>query len=178
MQRGIGIAAGCLRIRTEAELDLRNSGRLCLALCCLTLCCLTMIEFFRSAIKPGHTRGDTSLGVDQKTALADDAFAFLKAGKHGVVIVAGAAELSLPALEFPIAFGHVDDLARTGIENRRSRDREDVPPRGCGELHLHEHAGAKAHVGIRDLDASGCRAGLRVDGSIEKSDSPVQRTAR
>src|ERR1035441_5640735 len=173
MQRGIGIAARCLRVGTEAELDLRNGGRLCLA-----LCCLAMIEFFRSAIKPGHTRGDTSLGVDQKTALADDALAFLKSGEHGVVVVSWCAELYLPALEFPIAFGHVDNLACTGIENRRSRDREDRSPRGGGELHLHEHAGAKTQVGIWDLDASGCRARLRVDGSIEKSDSPVQRTAR
>ena len=45
--------------------------------------------------------------------------------------------------------------------------------RGRGEFDLHEHAGTKTHAGVRNLDASGACVGLRVDGSIEKTDSPM-----
>jgi hypothetical protein len=37
---------------------------------CLTLVGLLMIEFLRSAKQPGHTTRDSSLGIDQETALA------------------------------------------------------------------------------------------------------------
>src|SRR5258708_39857849 len=116
MQRRIGVAAWCLRIRTEGDLNLRNWGRLC-----LTLVGLTMIEFLRPAKHPGHATRDSSLGIDQETTLADDAFAFFKAGEYWVIIRACWTELHLPSFEFTIALGHVDELAHTCIENGRAR---------------------------------------------------------
>src|SRR5450432_760989 len=116
MQRRIGVAARCFRIGTKSQFSLRNRGRLC-----PTLVGLPMIEFLRSAKHPGHTTRDSSLGIDQETALADDAVAFFKAREHWVIIRPCWTELHLPSFEFPIALGDVDELAHTRIENGRAR---------------------------------------------------------
>src|SRR6266516_6914646 len=113
-----------------------------------------MIEFLRSAKHPGHTTRDSSLGIDEETALADDAFAFFDAGEHWVIIRACWTELNLSAFEFTIAFGHVNDLAHTGIENGRTGYGEDIGPCWPREFDLHEHAGSQSHAGVRNLDAS------------------------
>jgi len=84
---------------------------------------LPMIEFLRSAKHPGHTTRDSSLGIDQETPLADDTFAFFKAGEHWVIIRACWTELQLTSFEFTIALGHVDELAHARIENGRARYR-------------------------------------------------------
>jgi hypothetical protein len=86
--------------------------------------------------------------------LADDAFAFFKAREHWVIIRACWTELHLPSFEFTIALGHVDELAHTCIENGRARYGQNVASCGRSEFDLYEHAGAKTHIGVRNLDAS------------------------
>ena len=89
-----------------------------------------MIEFLRSSKEASHAAGDSSLGVDQEIALADDVFALFDAGEDGVVVAAGCTELDLPTFKLPVTLSHVNDLAHTRVENRRPWNGEDVVSRG------------------------------------------------
>ena len=87
------------------------------------------------------------------------------------------AKTNLSTIEIPVPCGHVHDLACARIDYGRSGHCQHVVAFGHCELDVHEHAGAKAHLRVGNLNPYRSCPRLCVQHGINERNTPMRAAA-